>query len=147
MFVFTDKRLIFVNRQGLTGSKVELQSIPYRSITRFTIETAGTFDLDAQLKIWLTGSPGACAVAVQQEAEHLRGAERVWVVWLRSPDGLMKTRKKLIEVALPRERSKRRPGEAIRHGQAIVERDAHAAPREWVGLSKLTCRNRMNRPV
>ena len=57
MFVFTDKRLIFVNRQGLTGNKVEYQSIPYRSITRFSIETAGTFDLDAELKIWLTGNP------------------------------------------------------------------------------------------
>jgi len=56
MFVFTDKRLIFVNRQGLTGNKVEYQSIPYRSITRFSIETAGTFDLDAELKLWLTGT-------------------------------------------------------------------------------------------
>jgi hypothetical protein len=60
MFVFTDKRLIFVNRQGLSGSKVEYQSIPYRSITRFSIETAGTFDLDAELKIWLTGNPSPC---------------------------------------------------------------------------------------
>ena len=56
MFVFTDKRLIFVNRRGLTGSKVEYQSSPYRSITRFSIETAGTSDLDAELKIWLTGN-------------------------------------------------------------------------------------------
>jgi hypothetical protein len=56
-FVFTDKRLIFVNRQGLTGRKVDYQSIPYRSITRFSIETGGAFDLDAELKIWLTGSP------------------------------------------------------------------------------------------
>jgi hypothetical protein len=57
MFVFTDKRLIFVNKQGLSGNKVDYQSIPYRSITRFSVETAGTFDLDAELKIWLTGSP------------------------------------------------------------------------------------------
>ena len=56
-FVFTDKRLIFVNRQGLTGKKVDYQSIPYRSITRFSIETGGTFDLDAELKIWLSGNP------------------------------------------------------------------------------------------
>jgi hypothetical protein len=56
-FVFTDKRLIFVNRQGLSGKKVEYQSIPYRSITRFSIETGGAFDLDAELKIWLTGNP------------------------------------------------------------------------------------------
>lgn len=57
MFVFTDKRLVFVNRQGLTGSKVEYQSIPYRSIARFSVETAGSFDLDAELKIWITGAP------------------------------------------------------------------------------------------
>ena len=57
MFVFTDKRLIFVNRQGMTGKKVEYQSLPYRSIMRFSIETAGTFDLDAELKIWLSGHP------------------------------------------------------------------------------------------
>jgi hypothetical protein len=56
-FVFTDKRLVFVNRQGLTGKKVEYQSIPYRSITRFSIETAGAFELDAELKIWVTGNP------------------------------------------------------------------------------------------
>jgi hypothetical protein len=41
MFVFTNRRLVFVNYQGLTGSKVEYQSIPYRSITRFSVETAG----------------------------------------------------------------------------------------------------------
>ena len=57
MLLFTNKRLIFVNKQGLTGSKVEYQSIPYRNITRFSVETAGTFDLDAELKIWLTGNP------------------------------------------------------------------------------------------
>src|SRR5262245_48285656 len=56
-FVFTDKRLIFVNRQGMTGRKVEYVSIPYRSIVRFSVETAGSFELDAELKIWLTGNP------------------------------------------------------------------------------------------
>ncbi|WP_068774752.1 PH domain-containing protein [Paenibacillus sp. FJAT-26967] len=55
-FVFTNKRLILIDKQGVTGSKVEYQSIPYRSIIRFAKESAGTFDLDAELKIWLTGS-------------------------------------------------------------------------------------------
>ena len=41
MFVFTDKRLIFVNRQGMTGKKVEYQSIPYRSITRSALKRPG----------------------------------------------------------------------------------------------------------
>lgn len=56
-FVFTNKRFVLVDKQGLTGSKVEYHSIPYRSITHFSVETAGTFDLDAELKIWITGTP------------------------------------------------------------------------------------------
>jgi hypothetical protein len=53
-FIFTNKRLILVDIQGLTGSKTEYKSIAYKSITRFSIETAGTFDLDAELKIWVS---------------------------------------------------------------------------------------------
>ena len=56
MFIFTDKRLILVDRQGLTGKKVEYHSIPYRAITHFSIETAGHLDLDAELKIYISGS-------------------------------------------------------------------------------------------
>jgi hypothetical protein len=53
-FIFTSKRLILVDVQGITGSKIEYKSIMYRSISRFSIETAGTFDLDAELKIWIS---------------------------------------------------------------------------------------------
>lgn len=53
-FIFTDKRLILIDKQGLTGSKTEYKSITYKSISRFSIETAGTFDLDAELKIWVS---------------------------------------------------------------------------------------------
>ena len=55
MFIFTNKRLILVEKQGLTGSKLEYKSVTYKSITRFSIETAGTFDLEAELKIWVSG--------------------------------------------------------------------------------------------
>lgn len=55
MFIFTNKRLILIDKQGVTGKKVEYHSIPYKSITHFSIETAGHFDLDAELKIWLSG--------------------------------------------------------------------------------------------
>jgi hypothetical protein len=54
-FVFTNKRLVLVDKQGLTGSKVAYHSIPYRSITHFSVETAGSFDLDAELRIWISG--------------------------------------------------------------------------------------------
>ncbi|SEQ15161.1 PH domain-containing protein [Piscibacillus halophilus] len=56
LFVFTNKRLILVDKQGMTGKKTEYHSIPYKSITHFSVETAGTFDLDAELKIWISGS-------------------------------------------------------------------------------------------
>ena len=56
-FVFTSKRLVLVDKQGLTGSKIEYHSIPYKSITHFSVETAGTFDMDAELKIWISGNP------------------------------------------------------------------------------------------
>lgn len=53
-FIFTSKRLILIEKQGITGSKVEYKSIAYKSITRFSVETAGTFELDAELKIWVS---------------------------------------------------------------------------------------------
>ncbi|MET7361110.1 PH domain-containing protein [Streptomyces sp. NPDC005562] len=55
--LFTDRRLIMVDKQGITGKKVEYHSIPYRSITHFAVETAGHFDLDAELKIWISSNP------------------------------------------------------------------------------------------
>jgi hypothetical protein len=57
LFVFTNKRLILVDKQGFTGSKVEYHSLPYKNITHFSVETAGHLDLDAELKIWISGSP------------------------------------------------------------------------------------------
>ena len=56
-FIFTNKRLIFIDKQGITGSKTEYKSIIYKSISRFSIETAGTFELDAELKIWISSEP------------------------------------------------------------------------------------------
>ena len=55
-FVFTDKRFVLVDKQGLTGSKIAYHSIPYKSITHFSIETGGTFDMDAELKIWISST-------------------------------------------------------------------------------------------
>ncbi|MDB5668117.1 MAG: hypothetical protein JWL74_1067 [Alphaproteobacteria bacterium] len=71
----TNYRLALVDVQGLTGRKVNVQSIPYKSIVRYSVETAGTFDLDADLKIWVSGNAtpievkigrGSNTVGVQQ---------------------------------------------------------------------------------
>lgn len=55
-FLFTSRRLILVDKQGITGKKVEYHSILYKSISHFAVETAGNFDLDAELKIWISGN-------------------------------------------------------------------------------------------
>nr|WKN39380.1 PH domain-containing protein [Tunicatimonas sp. TK19036] len=54
VFIFTTKRLILVDRQGMTGKKVEYLSVAYKNISRYSIETAGHLDLDAELKIWIS---------------------------------------------------------------------------------------------
>ncbi len=56
LIVFTEYRLILVDKQGMSGKKVSYKSIPYRSISRFTVETSGHFDLDAELKIWISSA-------------------------------------------------------------------------------------------
>jgi hypothetical protein len=54
IFMFTDRRLILIDVQGLTGSKVEYRLMPFKNISRLSLETSGTFDLDAELKIWIS---------------------------------------------------------------------------------------------
>lgn len=55
-FCLTDRRVIMIDKQGITGRKVEYHSIPYKSISHFAIETSGHFDLDAELKIWISSA-------------------------------------------------------------------------------------------
>ena len=53
--LFTNKRIIAVNVQGLSGKKKDFSSLPYSKIQAFSIETAGTFDLDAELELYFSG--------------------------------------------------------------------------------------------
>lgn len=55
LLVFTDKRLILVNKQGVMGKKAEYKSIPYKSISRFSVDTLGGLDMNTELKIWVSG--------------------------------------------------------------------------------------------
>ena len=57
LMIFTRSRLILVDKQGITAKKTEFHSIPYRAITHYSIETAGHFDLESELKIWITSYP------------------------------------------------------------------------------------------
>ena len=56
-WIFTNKRLIMQDVQGMTGKKKEYHSVPYKSISHFLVETAGSFDADCEIKIWISGNP------------------------------------------------------------------------------------------
>lgn len=53
--VFTDSKIIAMDVQGLTGKKKQFRMFPYSKITSYSVETAGTFDWDSDLKIWVSG--------------------------------------------------------------------------------------------
>ena len=53
--VFTNKRIIAINIQGITGKKQDYTSIPYSKISTFSLETAGVFDLDSELELYMSG--------------------------------------------------------------------------------------------
>jgi len=55
MYIFTSGRLLLIDKQGMTGKKVDYTSIPYRSITTFSVEAAGHFDMDSELTLWVSG--------------------------------------------------------------------------------------------
>ena len=67
--VLTDLRIIYVNVQGITGSKIDFQSIPWRSVTRFSIETAGSFDLDADMNIWVSGAAAPIEAKISRKSD------------------------------------------------------------------------------
>ena len=52
--VFTNKRVIAINVQGITGKKVDYTSLPYKKIQSYSVETAGMFDLDGELELWFS---------------------------------------------------------------------------------------------
>lgn len=50
--VITNKRIIIADKQGITGKKVEIYSIPFKSIIMYSSENAGMMDLNAELELW-----------------------------------------------------------------------------------------------
>jgi len=83
-FIFTDKRLILVDVQGTTGKKVEYLSVPYKSIKYFSVETAGTFDRDAELKIWVSNSHGPTVSKEIKKGVDIVGLQRTLAYFVLS---------------------------------------------------------------
>jgi hypothetical protein len=67
LYVFTNKRMIAIDKQGMTGKKVDYLSIPYKSITQFNVQTAGNFDTDCELKIWVSGQSKSLDIEIKSK--------------------------------------------------------------------------------
>lgn len=66
--IVTSKKLLIIDIQGVTGRKKEYMVLPFSKLTGFSCESAGTFDLDAELKVW------ASAIN-QMEFQFLKGTD------------------------------------------------------------------------
>ena len=64
--LFTNKKVLISDKQGITGKKTEYYAIPYNKIVTYAIETAGHFDIDSEIKLFLTGG-------IEIEMQFLRG--------------------------------------------------------------------------
>lgn len=50
--VVTNKRIIIADKQGITGKKVEVYTIPFKSIIMYSSENAGTLDFNSEIELW-----------------------------------------------------------------------------------------------
>ena len=55
MLILTNKRLLLVDKQGITGKKQKYLSIPLDKINAFSVETGGTLDFDCDIDIFVSG--------------------------------------------------------------------------------------------
>lgn len=74
MMIFTDRRIIVFNSQGITGKKVEVSSFAWRSVSAFSVENAGTLDIEAEVKVCGSGW-GVCEVQLGRGAD-VRGIQQ-----------------------------------------------------------------------
>ncbi|MCW8109662.1 PH domain-containing protein [Alteromonas ponticola] len=68
LVIFTTGRVMFIDKQGLTGRKVNYHSIPYRAITQFVVESAGHFDTDSELTLWVSGQNSPLKIELSKNA-------------------------------------------------------------------------------
>jgi hypothetical protein len=72
--IFTDRRIILIDKQGMTGRKRQYVSIPYKSITMFSVENSGSFDMESEMKVWISGQ-GAPIVKTLDRRSNIAGIQ------------------------------------------------------------------------
>jgi hypothetical protein len=74
--VFTNKRIISINVQGLTGKKVDYTSLPYSKVQAFSVETSGVFDMDCEIELMFSGVAGLVRFEIRGSFD-IKGFNRV----------------------------------------------------------------------
>lgn len=82
---FTSKRIIALNIQGMTGKKRDYTSLPHERVPAFSVETAGSFDLDSELDLWFS-KLGKVRLEVNRDVD-IRGLGRLLVNYCLSAAG------------------------------------------------------------
>lgn len=62
--IFTNKRLIIRDSQGITGKKIEMYSLPWSSINMWSSENAGFMDVSSEIELWTRA--GHITIALKQ---------------------------------------------------------------------------------
>lgn len=50
--VITNKRIIVRDSQGITGKKVEIYSLPWKSVAMWSSENSGALDFNSEMEFW-----------------------------------------------------------------------------------------------
>lgn len=53
--VFTNKRIVVISVEGLTGKKKDITSFPYSKVQAYSVESAGVLDIDSEIQLWISG--------------------------------------------------------------------------------------------
>lgn len=83
LVVFTDWRIISVDVQGLTGKKKSYATLPYSSISRFTVETAGTMDMDSEIDVYISSAAEPALALEIRDNEALKEIQVLLATALR----------------------------------------------------------------
>lgn len=81
--VFTDWRIINVDVQGATGKKKSYQTVPYSSISRFSVETAGTLDRDSEIDIYISSATTPTVALAIRDNEALKDIQNLLATAIR----------------------------------------------------------------
>lgn len=71
VMLFTDKRIIFIDKTGVTGSKAKIQSINYFSIVEVELHTAGFRFDDSDLFFKYITTPNLRSINTEYQTKHL----------------------------------------------------------------------------